>query len=80
MGLHLAEDSCQRGKQFGFTLKVAIVSSRAARVLPQLFGGIQLGRAGRQLVDFQPVTVGPEPGLVGKDRCPVLRAGYFLRD
>ena len=49
MGLHLGEDSCHRGEQFGFAREVAIVSSRAARVLPEPFGGIQLGRIQRQL-------------------------------
>ena len=39
-----------------------MVSSRAARVLPEPLGGIELRRVRRQLVDFQPVTVGPEPG------------------
>ncbi len=32
-----------------------------AGVLPQPFGGIELGRVGRELVDFQPVPVGLEP-------------------
>jgi hypothetical protein len=34
-------------------------------VLPQPLGGIELGRVGRELVDFQPVPVGfaPAPDL-----------------
>jgi hypothetical protein len=32
-----------------------------AGVLPEPFGGIEFGRVGRELVDFQPVAVGVEP-------------------
>ena len=32
-----------------------------AGVLPQALGGIELGRVGRKLVDFQPVPIGLEP-------------------
>jgi hypothetical protein len=32
-----------------------------AGVLPEALGGIELGRVGRELVDFQPVPVGFEP-------------------
>ena len=32
-----------------------------AGVLPEPFGGIKLGRVGRELVNFQPVAVGTEP-------------------
>jgi len=37
------------------------MSSIFAGALPQPFGGIELGRVGRELVDFQPVPVGFEP-------------------
>src|SRR5271157_769653 len=37
------------------------MSSIFAGVLPQPFGGIEFGRVGRELVDFQPVPVRLEP-------------------
>src|ERR1019366_4982709 len=37
------------------------MSSSFAGVLPEALGGIELGRVGRELVDFQPVAVGLEP-------------------
>src|ERR1017187_6549411 len=37
------------------------MSSSFAGVLPQPLGGVELGRVGRELVDFQPVPVGLEP-------------------
>ena len=37
------------------------MGSVLAGVLPQPLGGIELGRVGRELVDFQPVPVGLEP-------------------
>ena len=61
VGLHILEDAGQRGDQFVLAGKVAILSSIVAGVLPQPFGGIEFGRVGRELVDFQPVPVGFEP-------------------
>ena len=37
------------------------MGSTLASVLPQPLGGIEFGRVGRELVDFQPVSVGLEP-------------------
>ncbi len=37
------------------------MGSILAGVLPQPLGGIELGRVGRKLVDFQPLPVGLEP-------------------
>src|SRR5579863_4153227 len=37
------------------------MSSIFTGVLPQPLGGIEFGRVGRELVDFQPVAVGLEP-------------------
>src|ERR1019366_530397 len=41
--------------------EVAIMGSVLTGVLPQPLGGIEFGRVGRKLVDFQPVAVGLEP-------------------
>ena len=59
--MHIPEDPGQSGDQFTLTGEVAIMSSSFAGVLPQPFGGVELGRVGRELVDFQPVAVGFEP-------------------
>ena len=53
-----------------------MVSSRAARVLPEPCGGMQLGRVRRQLVDLQPVTIGAEPG----PHLCILMVGSIVRD
>ena len=59
--MHVLEDAGQSGDQFALGGEVAIMRSIFAGILPQPFGGIELGRVGRQLVDFQPVAVGLEP-------------------
>ena len=59
--MHILEDAGQSGDQFALTGEVTIVSSIFAGVLPQPLGGIELGRVGRELVDFQPVAVRLEP-------------------
>ena len=41
--------------------EVAVVGGVFASVLPEPFGGIEFGRVGRELMDFQPVPVGAEP-------------------
>jgi len=55
--LHILEDAGQSGDQFALAGEVTIVSSIFAGVLPQPLGGIEVGRVGRELVDFQPVAV-----------------------
>lgn len=60
--LHFSKDPRQRGKQGVETAEESIVGSVLAGVLPQPFGRIQFRRVGRQLMDFQPMPVGLEPG------------------
>ena len=59
--MHIVEDAGQSGDQFAWTGEVAIMGSILAGVLPQPLGGIEFGRVGRKLVNFQPVAVGLEP-------------------
>jgi hypothetical protein len=59
--LHIAEDAGQSGDQFLWAGEVAIMGSIFACVLPEPLGGIEFGRIGRELMDFQPVPVGFEP-------------------
>ena len=71
VGLHLCEDPSQRGEQIIHATEVAVMGPILARVLPQPFRGIELRRVGRQLMHFQPVTVGLEP-------CPYI-AVFMVR-
>src|ERR1019366_3308958 len=57
VGLHIPEDPGQSGDQFVLAGEVAIMLSIFAGVLPQPLGGVEFGRVGRELVDFQPVAV-----------------------
>src|ERR1039457_3629567 len=59
--LHVPEDVGQSGHQFPLAGEVPIMGSILASVLPQPLAGIEFGRVGRELVDFQPVSVGLEP-------------------
>jgi hypothetical protein len=59
--LHLPENAGQSGESFPRAGEVAIMGSIFAGVLPEPLGGIDLGRVGWELVNFQPVPVGLEP-------------------
>jgi hypothetical protein len=61
-GLHLPKDARQRGEYGVQGAEESIVRPVLGGVLPQPFGRIQFRRVGRQLMDFQPMSVGLEPG------------------
>ena len=62
MGLHFSKDTSEGGQQFGGVGEVPVVGSGSSRVLPKSFGRVELRGVRRQLVDFQPVSIGCEPG------------------
>src|SRR5271167_687519 len=61
MGLHFSKDTSEGGQQFGGVREVPVVGSGSSRVLPKSFGRVELRRVRRQLVHFQPVSIGSEP-------------------
>src|SRR5271169_2979986 len=61
VGLHFSKDTSEGGQQFGGVGEVAVVGSGSSRVLPKSFGGVELRGVRRQLVHFQPVSIGSEP-------------------
>ena len=61
MGLHFSEDASEGGQQFGGVGEVPVVGAGSSRILPKSFGRVELGRVRRQLMHFQPVSIGCEP-------------------
>ena len=61
MGLHFSKDTGEGGQQLGGVGEVAVVGSGPSGVLPKSFGGVELRGVRRQLVHFQPVSIGSEP-------------------
>ena len=61
MLLHLAENPGQGADQFLSRCEIPVVSPGSARVLPEPFRGIELGRVRWQLVHVQPVAIGTKP-------------------
>ncbi len=59
--LHTVEDSVKSLPQLILADKVTIVSSLHSGVMPQSFGGIELGGIRREQVNFQPPPVFSEP-------------------
>jgi hypothetical protein len=60
-GPHVGEIPRQRSEYFRRAGKAPLVSPVLARVLPEPLGRSELRRSGRQLMQFQPVTVQAEP-------------------
>lgn len=65
MVVDLAERPCQGRDDVLRGEKIAIVRAVLAGILPDAFGGIELGRVGQEFMHREPGLIAPEPGPHG---------------
>ena len=92
VALHFIKDTGESGQQLGGLREVAVVGFGSALVLPKSFGGVELRKIRRQLVHFQPASIGCEPRpdvavfVVGSvvldenDALPAIADGQLLQE